>query len=145
MLKDKAVAATLAVSDLDRAGEFYEQTLGLEPVQENPGGVVYRAGPSFLLVYPSDYAGTNQATGATWAVGDDLDAVVEDLRGMGVTFEHYDLPDTTHEGDIINLADGGVSADGDVDPNDGIPLSGVTCRSTVASRWQSSSAASAVE
>jgi hypothetical protein len=29
--------------------------------------------------------------------------------------------------------------------NDGIPPSGFTCRSTVASRWQSSSAASAVE
>ena len=33
MLKDKAVAATLAVSDLDRARGFYEQTLGLEPVE----------------------------------------------------------------------------------------------------------------
>jgi catechol 2,3-dioxygenase-like lactoylglutathione lyase family enzyme len=100
MLKDKAVAATLAVSDLDRAREFYEQTLGLEDVEENPGAVTYRAGPSFLLVYPSEFAGTNQATGATWGVGEDFDAVVEDLRGKGVTFERYDLPDTTREGDI---------------------------------------------
>ena len=100
MLKDKDVAATLAVSDLNRARGFYEQTLGLEPVQENPGGVVYRAGSSFLFVYPSDYAGTNQATGATWALGDDFDTMVEDLRGNGVTFEQYDLPDTTREGDI---------------------------------------------
>lgn len=100
MLKDKAVAATLPVSDLDRARGFYEQTLGLEPVQENPGGVVYRAGSSFLFVYPSDYAGTNQATGATWALGDDFDTVVEDLRGKGVTFEQYDLPDTIREGDV---------------------------------------------
>jgi catechol 2,3-dioxygenase-like lactoylglutathione lyase family enzyme len=100
MLKDKAVAATLAVSDLDRARGFYEQTLGLEPADENPGAVTYRAGPSFLVVYPSEYAGTNQATGATWAIGDDFDAVVEDLRGKGVRFEQYDLPDTTREGDI---------------------------------------------
>ena len=65
MLKDKAVAATLAVSDLDRARGFYEQTLGLEPVDENPSTVTYQVGPSFLLVYPSEYAGTNQATGVT--------------------------------------------------------------------------------
>ena len=100
MLKDKAVAATLAVSDLNRARRFYEQTLGLEPADENPGAVTYRVGPSILVVYPSDYAGTNQATGATWAVGEDFDAVVEDLRDKGVSFEQYDLPDTTREGDI---------------------------------------------
>jgi catechol 2,3-dioxygenase-like lactoylglutathione lyase family enzyme len=100
MLKDKVVAATLAVSDLDRAREFYERTLGLEAVEANPGAVTYRAGPSFLLVYRSEFAGTNQATGATWGVGEDFDEVVEDLRGKGVTFEQYDLPDTTREGDI---------------------------------------------
>jgi hypothetical protein len=31
--------------------------------------------------------------------------VVEDLRGKGVTFEHYDLPDTTREGDIHVIGD----------------------------------------
>ena len=105
MLRDKAVAATLAVSDLDRARGFYEQTLGLEPVDESPGAVVYRAGSSFVVVYPSDYAGTNQATGATWAVGDDFDVVVEDLREKGVTFEQYDLPDTTRDGDVHVMGD----------------------------------------
>jgi catechol 2,3-dioxygenase-like lactoylglutathione lyase family enzyme len=105
MLKDKAVAATLAVRDLDRAREFYEQTLGLEPVEENPGAVTYRAGPSFLLVYPSEHAGTNQATGATWGVGDDFDAIVEDLRAKGVTFEEYDLPEMTREGDVHVMGD----------------------------------------
>ena len=105
MLEDKAVAATLAVSDLSRARQFYEQTLGLQPVQEDDGAVVYRAGPSFVVVYPSEYAGTNQATAATWALGDDFDAVVEDLRGKGVNFEQYDLPDTTREGDITVAGD----------------------------------------
>src|SRR5262245_65140114 len=52
-----------------------------------------------LLVYPSEYAGTNQATAASWAVGDEFDAIVEDLRAKGVKFEHYDdLPETTREG-----------------------------------------------
>jgi catechol 2,3-dioxygenase-like lactoylglutathione lyase family enzyme len=105
MLEDKDAAATLAVSDLERAREFYENTLGLSPVQEQPGGILYKSGNSVVLVYPSEYAGTNQATAASWAVGDDFDAIVDELRSKGVSFEHYDdLPDTTREGDV-HIAD----------------------------------------
>jgi catechol 2,3-dioxygenase-like lactoylglutathione lyase family enzyme len=100
MLGGKDAAATLAVSDLQRARDFYENTLGLAPVQEPPGGILYKSGNSVVLVYPSEYAGTNQATAASWAVGDDFDAIVRDLQSTGLTFEHYDLPDTTREGDV---------------------------------------------
>jgi catechol 2,3-dioxygenase-like lactoylglutathione lyase family enzyme len=101
MLGGKDAAATLAVSDLQTARDFYENSLGLTPVQEQPGGILYKSGNSVVLVYPSEYAGTNQATAASWAVGDDFDAIVQDLKGKGVTFEHYDdLPETTREGDV---------------------------------------------
>lgn len=101
MLRDKNAGATLAVTDLARARDFYERTLGLEAIDENPGGVLYRSGSSVVLVYPSEFAGTNKATAAGWAVGDDLDAIVEELRAKGVTFEHYDdLPETTRDGDV---------------------------------------------
>ena len=101
MLGGKDAAAALAVSDLQRARNFYENTLGLEPAQEQPGAILYRSGGSVVLVYPSEYAGTNKATAATWAVGDDFDSIVAGLREKGVTFEHYDdLPDTTREGDV---------------------------------------------
>jgi catechol 2,3-dioxygenase-like lactoylglutathione lyase family enzyme len=105
MLGGKDAGATLAVSDLQRARDFYENTLGLAAVQEQPGGILYKSGNSVVLVYPSGYAGTNQATAASWAVGDDLDAIVEELRSKGVSFEHYDdLPDTRREGDV-HIAD----------------------------------------
>jgi catechol 2,3-dioxygenase-like lactoylglutathione lyase family enzyme len=100
MLGGKNAAATLAVSDLQRAREFYESTLGLTPSQEQPGGILYKSGDSAVLVYPSEFAGTNQATAASWGVGDDFDAIVEELRAKGVAFEHYDLPETTREGDV---------------------------------------------
>ncbi len=101
MLGNKDAAATLAVRDLPRARDFYENTLGLTPIDEPPGGVLYRSGSSVVLVYPSEFAGTNQATAASWAVGDDFDMVVEDLSSKGVAFEHYDdLPETTREGDV---------------------------------------------
>jgi hypothetical protein len=36
----------------------------------------------------------------TWLVGDDVESVVRALTAKGVTFEHYDMPDMTREGDI---------------------------------------------
>ncbi len=106
MLGDKDAAAALAVSDLQRARDFYENTVGLKAIQELPGAVLYRSGGSVLLVYPSEYAGTNKATAAVWAVGDDFDAVIEALKAEGVTFEHYDdLPETTREGDVHRTGD----------------------------------------
>ena len=67
------------------------------------------AAPSTIArrVYRSDFAGTNKATAATWAVGDQLDAIVGALRDKGVSFEHYDIPGTTREGDIHVLGDEG--------------------------------------
>jgi catechol-2,3-dioxygenase len=101
MLGGKDAAATLAVSDLQRARNFYENTLGLEPLQEDMGSVLYKSGRSVLLVYPSEHAGTNKATAASWAAGDDFEAIVQELKSKGVSFEHYDdLPDTTREGDV---------------------------------------------
>ena len=83
MLQGKDAAATIAVSDLDRARAFYENTLGLSAVYEDAGGILYRSGNSAILVYPSEFAGTNKATAATWAVGDDFDSFVTELGRDG--------------------------------------------------------------
>lgn len=102
MLGDKDAIATVAVRDLDAAKKFYEGKVGLKPTDDQqPGGMAYKAGRSMLFVYPSQYAGTNQATAVTWTVGDELDDIVRTLKGKGVVFEHYDnMPDTKREGDI---------------------------------------------
>ena len=60
----------------------------------------YRSGSSTILVYQSRFAGTNKATAATWLVGDALEAIVRALTTKGVVFEHYDLPETTRQGDV---------------------------------------------
>jgi hypothetical protein len=62
--------------------------------------IVFRSGRSTLNVYLSQYAGTNQATAVTWAVGDDVEGVVRALKAKGVSFEHYDMPGMTRAGDI---------------------------------------------
>ena len=104
MLGTKSCIATLAVRDMARARDFYENTLGLKQSDngpEDPGAVVYRSGESSVLVYESEHAGTNQATAASWALGDDFDAIVGSVQDKGVSFEHYDnLPGVTREGDV---------------------------------------------
>jgi catechol 2,3-dioxygenase-like lactoylglutathione lyase family enzyme len=100
VLANADVIATCAVRDIEKAKKFYEGTLGLTPLPTEEEGVLsYQCGKSSLLVYPSQYAGTNKATAATWAVND-LEATVRALKAKGVRFEHYDLPGTTRNGDI---------------------------------------------
>ena len=101
MLEKMDVAANIAVKDLDRARKFYENTLGLTPVdKEGDQVIVFRSGSSKILVYKSQYAGTNKATAATWVVGDDVEDIVRTLKTKGVAFEHYDMPEMTREGDL---------------------------------------------
>ncbi|MGH2905958.1 MAG: VOC family protein [Solirubrobacterales bacterium] len=102
MIGSGKVFATLAVSDIEKGKEFYGGTLGLTQVDENPGGVGYESGGGSLFVYASPTAGTGEATCAFWQV-DDIDATVNELRGKGVTFEEYDLPDTTVENGIHSM------------------------------------------
>jgi len=81
----------LPVLDLGRARAFYSEKLGLEPADENPGGLLYRldGGGEFLL-YPSG----NRPGGHTQANinVDDVAALVARLKSRGVVFEEYDWP-----------------------------------------------------
>lgn len=102
MLKDRNSSAIVAVSDLNRARVFYEETLGLtlESGSVDDGVLSFRTGDTSLSVYRSDYAGTNKANAVTWAMKGDIVEVVDDLRSKGVVFEHYpDMPGTLN-GDI---------------------------------------------
>jgi len=99
MLKDRDAVATVAVKNLDSARKFYEQTLGLTKVMENEEVLAFKSGTSTLFVYRSQYAGTNKATAVTW-VADEVDDIVKTLKGRGVNFEHYDLPNMTRQGDL---------------------------------------------
>ena len=99
MLSDKDAIATVAVKNLETAKKFYEGTLGLTKVLENEEVLAFKTGTSTLFVYRSQYAGTNKATAVTF-VAEEVDDLVRTLKGRGVTFEHYDLPQTKREGDV---------------------------------------------
>jgi catechol 2,3-dioxygenase-like lactoylglutathione lyase family enzyme len=106
MLGDANVQPMLPVRDLQVAEKFYEGTLGLKEVDEAPGAAVtYRTGESTLVVYRSEFAGTNKGTAALWEV-DDVEKTVRELKSRGVKFEHYDdMPEVTRQGDVHHAGD----------------------------------------
>jgi catechol 2,3-dioxygenase-like lactoylglutathione lyase family enzyme len=92
-LSDCEVEAALAVSDLDRAKQFYEHELGLVSGGEEQDSVRYPcANGTRIFVYLSpENAGKSTATLAGWFV-DDLDQTMDELASRGVVFEQYDQP-----------------------------------------------------
>ena len=101
MLEDKEAVATIAVKDLAVARKFYEGTLGLKVASSNePEALTFKSGSSRVIVYRSQYAGTNKATAINWMVGSDLEKIVQGLGERGVAFERYDFPGVTRSGDV---------------------------------------------
>jgi catechol 2,3-dioxygenase-like lactoylglutathione lyase family enzyme len=118
VLGHKEAAANIAVKNLETAKKFYEDILGLTQVGiEGQEAIVYKSGNSTVIVYRSQYAGTNQATAITWVVGEDIEEVVQQLKAKGIKFEHYDMPEVTKEGDIHVAGDMKVAWFKDPDGN----------------------------
>jgi catechol 2,3-dioxygenase-like lactoylglutathione lyase family enzyme len=90
-LADWSFGATIPAKDLDGTRRFYEDVLGAHVVNEDPGGILYKAGDSYFSLYPTQFAGTAQHTLGAFMVRD-VEAAMAALRAKGVTFEEYDLP-----------------------------------------------------
>jgi catechol 2,3-dioxygenase-like lactoylglutathione lyase family enzyme len=99
MLGKADATPMLAVKDLDRARQFYEDNLGLKQVDDFGEGFMLKSGDTQVTVYRSEFAGTNKATALTFDV-DDIEDEVRSLKEKGIFFEHYDLEGLTPKGDI---------------------------------------------
>ncbi len=102
MLAGWSLGATIPAKDLNGTRRFYEDVLGAQVVMEDPGGIVYKSGDSYFSLYPTEFAGTAQHTLGAFMV-QDVQAAVADLRGKGVTFEEYDMPNLRTEKGIATL------------------------------------------
>ncbi|MER6976182.1 VOC family protein [Streptomyces carpinensis] len=85
------VATRLPARDLGRARRFYAEKLGLEPVDERPGGLLYRCSGVDFVVFRSVGSSPGTFTQMAFEV-DDIEAVVAELRHRGVVFEEVDAP-----------------------------------------------------
>jgi catechol 2,3-dioxygenase-like lactoylglutathione lyase family enzyme len=119
MLGKADATPMIAVSDLDRARKFYEDTLGLKTEDEWGGeGVTMKSGGTTVNVYKSEFAGTNKATALNFDV-EDIESEVQELKAKGVFFEHYDLPGLEQRGDLY-VGEGGFKTAWFKDPDGNI-------------------------
>jgi catechol 2,3-dioxygenase-like lactoylglutathione lyase family enzyme len=96
VLKDTEALSGFAVDDIDRAREFYGQTLGLDVEQiplgagpDVPHGLELRLdGGTRIRVYPKDDHRPATFTILTFLVPD-IEQAVDELARRGVQFEHY--------------------------------------------------------
>ncbi|GGQ56801.1 VOC family protein [Streptomyces flaveolus] len=85
------VATRLPAQDLDRARRFYAERLGLRPVDERPGGLLYRCAGADFVLFRSTGSSPGTFTQMAFEV-DDIETVVSELRQRGVVFEEVDAP-----------------------------------------------------
>jgi catechol 2,3-dioxygenase-like lactoylglutathione lyase family enzyme len=91
MLTDAHVSTRLPAKDLKRARKFYSEKLGLEPIEERPGGLRYRCGGDVFALFESSGSASGTHTQMAWEV-DDIESTVATLRARGVVFEEYHTP-----------------------------------------------------
>jgi catechol 2,3-dioxygenase-like lactoylglutathione lyase family enzyme len=86
MLADSPVATRLPVKDLERTRRFYSEKLGLQPVEERPGGLCYRCGGGYFALFESTGTASGDHTQMGWEVAN-IETTVATLRACGVVFE----------------------------------------------------------
>ena len=91
MLETNKAFSSFSVNDLQKAKQFYGQTLGLK-VKESPEGLELQPGQQSIFIYPKPNHEPATFTVLNFQVND-IDATVDDLKQKGVSFEQY-------EGDI---------------------------------------------
>jgi catechol 2,3-dioxygenase-like lactoylglutathione lyase family enzyme len=86
-----------AVDDIDKAREFYGETLGLKTSEQYGLLTLHLAGDRDTLVYPK-----GDHTPATYTIlnfpVDDIDKAVDELASRGVRFERYDDAEQDEKG-----------------------------------------------
>jgi catechol 2,3-dioxygenase-like lactoylglutathione lyase family enzyme len=102
LLENAEVSTRLPAQDLDRARAFYADKLGLEPVEVREGGLRYRCGDGYFVVFQSAGRASGDHTQMALEV-DDLESVVAELRRSGVVFEEVDVPGLRTVDDIADI------------------------------------------
>ncbi|MGH2907397.1 MAG: VOC family protein [Solirubrobacterales bacterium] len=88
MLGGSDLAPFLATTDLDRAREFFGDTLGMEVVSQNPSVCVFAAPNGSLRVTRVESVDPQHYTVLGWWV-DDIATTIDGLTERGIAFERY--------------------------------------------------------
>jgi catechol 2,3-dioxygenase-like lactoylglutathione lyase family enzyme len=93
----------LPVIDLERAREFNEHRLGLEPLGSRPDGkFIYRCGGTEIALFPRPGGTKSEHTALSFRVAD-IEACIRQLQARGIVFEDYDFPGLKTVGHVCVL------------------------------------------
>lgn len=97
MLVNVPVSAVLAVSDLEKAIDFYGNMLGLKkvamPGEMEEGVVAFKAGQGTNLFIYEREGGSDASHTVVAFLADDVEAIVADLSAKGVAIEQVEAGD----------------------------------------------------
>jgi catechol 2,3-dioxygenase-like lactoylglutathione lyase family enzyme len=89
MFTDTKAFSGFAVDDIEKARQFYGETLGLKTSEEHGLLTLHIAGDRATLVYPKPDHTPADYTILNFPV-DDIEAAVDELTSRGVSFERYE-------------------------------------------------------
>src|SRR6266487_5797109 len=92
MVEDSKACSGFSVEDIQKAKEFYGQTLGLKVSESHGLLTLHLGGGNDVLIYPKPNHVPATFTILNFPV-DDVDQTVDKLSKRGVRFEIYDKPD----------------------------------------------------
>lgn len=102
MLSEADIFSSFAVDDVEKARQFYADTLGLDVVDAQlgtdvPGGLeIHLDDAARILIYPKEDHIPAEFTILNFRVAD-IERMVGRLEERGVEFERYDTPPRTDE------------------------------------------------
>ena len=103
MFKNTKAFSGFSVDDLQKAKDFYGQTLGMEVSETEEGLGLKIAGGGEVFIYPKPNHSPAAFTVLNFPV-DDIDQAVDQLTKLGVRFESYEGEMKTDEKGIFRGA-----------------------------------------
>ncbi len=91
MLTESTITTMLPVTDSERAGHFYADSLGLKQTGKGEDGTLYFAAAGGAIgLRPMPAGAQSENTALSFEVGD-LPAEVKTLEGRGVRFQDFEM------------------------------------------------------
>ena len=110
MFKDTKAFSGFSVDDIEKAAQFYGETLGLEITRKEMGvtllGIKIAGNDNNIMVYPKPNHQPATYTILNFPV-DDVEKAVDELTAKGVQFEHYDYDQLKTDAKGIARGNGG--------------------------------------
>ena len=104
MFEDAKAFSGFSVDDLQKAKQFYSQTLGLK-VSENPEGLELKINGTEVFIYPKPNHKPATFTILNFKVHD-IERAVDQLKKRGVRFVSYNDPNLKTDESGIHRGDG---------------------------------------